>query len=166
MALPATSPGCLAIRIDASTIGCDNAVASLIRKMPMRVISFLYGVFVYLIAFAAFCYLIGFMGNFAVPKSIDSGATESIPLALLINTMLLAIFAVQHSVMARPWFKAWWTKLIPTPVERSTYVLFTSLALILIYWKWAAMPQLVWNAPSGIMRDLIWGIFGLGWLTV
>src|SRR5262249_31048177 len=82
------------------------------------------------------------------------------------NTLLLAIFAVQHSVMARPWFKAWWTKLIPTPVERSTYVLFTSLALILIYWKWAAMPQLVWNAPSGILRNFLWVIFWLGWLTV
>lgn len=128
--------------------------------------SVLYGVVVYGLFFGTFLYAVAFVGNLPVPKTIDSGPAGPLVPALIVNTLLLGLFAIQHSVMARPAFKRWWTKLVPTPVERTTYVLFASLALLLLYWQWRAMPQAVWTVrhPFGVL--VLQAVFWLGWVLV
>jgi len=131
-----------------------------------RAAVFLYGVACYLVFLATFLYAVGFIGNIGVPKSIDSGAEAPFIAALAINLALLGLFAVQHSVMARPWFKAAWTRIVPTPVERSTYVLLSSCALVLLFWKWEPMGGLIWNVQSATGRLALEALYGFGWLTV
>src|SRR6476469_7593748 len=131
-----------------------------------RITAFAYGVFCYLIFLATFLYAIGFIGNFAVPKSIDSGREFPFLPALAINAALLAVFALQHSVMARQWFKRAWTRIVPAPVERSTYVLFSSLALLLLFWKWQPMGGVIWNVENAYGRLALQTLYGSGWLTV
>ena len=106
--------------------------------------SVLYGGLVYLVFLAAFLYAVAFVGNLPVPKTIDSGEPGPLATALVIDTLLLGLFAIQHSVMARPAFKRWWTRFVPASVERTTYVLLASLALVLLYWQWRPIPEPVW----------------------
>lgn len=131
-----------------------------------RHLVFLYGVISYFIFFGVFLYLPGFLGNFLVPKSIDSPATGPFGEALLINTGLLVLFAIQHSVMARKPFKDFITKFIPKAAERSTYVLFSSIAVILLYWLWKPMGVAIWNVQGSVAEPILNGLMITGWLIV
>lgn len=132
-----------------------------------RALAFIYGAISYVIFFVTFLYAIGFVGNLVVPKSIDTGpSAATFTRGLIANLILMTIFALQHSVMARPQFKKIWTKFVPKPVERSTFVLFSSLALILLFWQWRAMPDVIWNVENPIGRDALWILFFIGWGTV
>ena len=131
-----------------------------------RTLALLYGAVCYLIFFGTFLYAIGFVGNLVVPKSIDSGTAGSFGHALLVDVLLLGIFAVQHSVMARPAFKRWWAQFVPQAVERSTYVLLANLALILLYWQWQPMNGVVWHVENIAGRNVLWALFGIGWVMV
>jgi protein-S-isoprenylcysteine O-methyltransferase Ste14 len=132
----------------------------------MRIVGLLYGALAYLAFLASFVYAVGFVGNLWVPKSIDSGGGDDWVGALVVDALLLGLFAVQHSVMARPGFKAAWTRIVPKSLERSTYVLLSSLVLLLLYWQWRALPAVVWHAESDTARFPLWGLFWLGWLIV
>lgn len=131
-----------------------------------RVSGLLYGFISYIIFFATFLYAIGFIGNFLVPKSIDSIPNVPFAQALLINLGLLGFFAIQHSLMARPFFKRWITRFVPEAFERSTYVLASSLALIGLFWFWEPMGGLVWNIESPLGATLTYTGFAFGWLLV
>jgi methanethiol S-methyltransferase len=131
-----------------------------------KIISLAFGVISYLVFLGTFLYAIGFVGNIVVPKSIDSGIEGSAWSALLVNLVLLTIFALQHSVMARPEFKAAWTKIVPKPIERSVYVLFASSALLLLYWQWRPMTAIIWDVENAIGRTALLALFAVGWLTV
>jgi protein-S-isoprenylcysteine O-methyltransferase Ste14 len=134
--------------------------------MFKRITTFIYGLISYLLFLGTFLYAIGFIGNLVVPKSIDSGRTGPLSEALLINAALLTLFAVQHSVMARPWFKRAWTRLVPKPAERSTYVLLSSLALLLLFWQWQPIGGVVWTVEQPVMQMVIYGLYAIGWLLV
>ncbi len=128
--------------------------------------AFLYGIFAYIVFLFAFLYAIGFVGNFIVPKSIDSGTETTFMEAFLVNALLLGIFAIQHSIMARPAFKKWWTSIINPAIERSTFVLLSSLALLLIYWQWQPMTSIVWKAENQTAAMILNGVCFFGWLVV
>ena len=132
----------------------------------MGAIAFLYGVVSYAIFLGVFLYAIAFVGNFAVPKTVDAGGSASLFEALSINVLLLGLFAVQHSVMARPGFKRWWTRIVPRSVERSTYVLLASLALALLYWQWRPISGVLWDVQDQAGRTVLHVLFGLGWVIV
>jgi protein-S-isoprenylcysteine O-methyltransferase Ste14 len=126
----------------------------------------LYGILAYFVFLIAFLYAIGFVGNIIVPKSIDSGTETTLFTSIFINVVLLSVFALQHSIMARPAFKKWFTAIISPAMERSTYVLLSSLALLLIYWQWQPITTIVWETESEIAINILTGIFFLGWLIV
>ena len=131
-----------------------------------RIISFVYGVLAHLGFLVAFLYLIGFLGNFVVPKSIDSGQAGPVGQALLINVILIAIFGIPHSVMARPGFKQWWTKVVPQHIERSTYVMQGNLLVALLMWQWQPMVGVIWNVEHPVGASVLWGLFGIGWVMI
>ena len=131
-----------------------------------KIIEFAYSLIVYVMFLGTFMYAVGFIGNFIVPKSIDSGVEQNTVTALLINSLLLGLFAMQHSVMARPGFKAHWTKIIPKTIERTTYVLAANLCLILLFWQWAPLKGIVWDIQTPIVAGFMWALFALGWLIV
>jgi len=134
--------------------------------MFKRITYFTYGVVAYGIFFASFLYAIGFVGNLYVPKTLDGTPGTSLSTALLINLGLLALFAVQHSVMARPGFKRWWTQYVPKPVERSTYTLFSSVALIALFIFWQPMGGVIWSVTDPIGQAVLYSAFAFGWLLV
>ena len=131
-----------------------------------RLIAFLYGLASYLVFFVTFLYAIGFVSGLVVPKTIDSGMAGSMAEAFIVNLLLMSLFAVQHSVMARKQFKQWWTQYVPKSVERSTYVLFASLALVLLFWQWRPMPAVVWQVDNPQIAGAIIGVSFVGWLLV
>ena len=134
-----------------------------------RIVALLYGVVTYLIFFVTFLYAIGFVEDLVVPKTIDgSPAIAGAPVlqALIVNLVLMSIFAVQHSVMARPQFKRWWTRIVPPSVERATYVLLASLALALLIWRWQPMPAIVWQIADPPLAMAVIGLSFVGWLIV
>lgn len=144
----------------------QTAVAAQADPLWKRIPLFTYGAIAYAIFFVTFSYAAGFVGNIGVPKSLDSGPQGSFGYALLINSILLAVFALQHSIMARPAFKRVWTRVVPKPIERSTYVLFASLALILLFTTWQPMGVTIWHVENPVGRAVIYGVFAAGWLTV
>lgn len=131
-----------------------------------RLIIFLYGTVAYFVFFGTILYMIGFVGGFWVPKSLNSGVVGDPGRAILINVLLVLLFAVQHTIMARPSFKRWWTQFIPRSIERSTFVLVASLLLILMFWLWQPMAGTVWQVESAFGQYVLYGLFALGWLLV
>ena len=131
-----------------------------------RLFFLLYGLLAYLLFFAAILYGIGFVANWAVPKGIDDGVIVPPATAVVVNVALLLLFAVQHNVMARPWFKEWWARFVPRPIERSTFVAAASLILLLLYWQWRPMPAVVWHVDNALARGVLWVLYFTGWAIV
>ena len=131
-----------------------------------RISAFIYGLVCYGIFLVTFLYAIGFVGNLIVTPSLDSAANIPLSNALWLDISLLGIFGLQHSLMARPWFKAWWTKIVPKPIERSTYVLFSSLCLMALFYFWQPMGATVWNIQNSVAQALFYSLFAFGWLLV
>jgi len=132
----------------------------------LNFVAFLYGLVAYFTFFATILYAIGFVSGLAVPKTIDTGPDSSATEALVVNLLLMSLFAVQHSVMARKQFKQWWTQYVPKPVERSTYVLLASLTLVLLFWQWRPMPAIVWRIDEPDTAVTIATLSLVGWVIV
>ena len=134
--------------------------------MAGRLSIFLFGLAAYLVFAVTVLYGIGFIGNFVVPKAVGDGVPSAPAVAVAVDVALLALFGLQHSVMARPAFKAWWLRLVPEPLERSVYVLLSSACLALLFWQWRPLPGVVWDVASGPMHLVLRGLFWAGWLIV
>ncbi len=131
-----------------------------------RHLAVLYGTLSYTLFLVVFLYLIGFVGGLFVPRSVDSAGAAPAGWAVLIDVALVTLFALQHSVMARPAFKRRWTRIVPAPIERSTYVLVASLVLVVMFWQWRELPSVVWDVTSQPARVGMWALFWLGWAIV
>ncbi|NUT35561.1 MAG: isoprenylcysteine carboxylmethyltransferase family protein [Hamadaea sp.] len=134
--------------------------------MAQRILTVAYGVIAYLAFLTVFTYTIGFLAGAGVPKGVDDGTAGPAWLAVLIDGGLLALFAVQHSVMARPWFKRWWTRVVPPAIERSTFVLAASLVVAVLLWQWRPVPGVVWSVPDGWLRAALWTLYAAGWAVL
>ena len=144
-----------------------QAISEDVKSNPIgRFIALLYGLAAYLVFFVTFLYAIGFVSGLVVPKTIDTGGVVPMTEALIVNVLLMSLFAVQHSVMARRQFKQWWTQLVPKSIERSTYVLLASLALVLLFWQWRPIPTVVWQINDPQIAMAITGLSFVGWLIV
>jgi protein-S-isoprenylcysteine O-methyltransferase Ste14 len=131
-----------------------------------KFVAFLYGIIAYFVFLISFLYAVGFVEGMIVPKTINSGSAGPLGEAIVINLLLMSLFAIQHSVMARPQFKAWWTQYVPASVERSTYVLLASVTLLLLYWQWRPMASVVWQINEPMLAAAIVGLSFIGWLIV
>jgi methanethiol S-methyltransferase len=131
-----------------------------------RWLFFLYGVFCHVLFLGTFAYMAAFVGDFLVPKTIDTPASGALGLAVVVDLLLLAAFAAQHSIMARPAFKEVWTRFVPKPIERSTYVFLSCLVTILLMWQWRSIDSVVWHVEMPALRAACWTLFALGWLMV
>jgi len=131
-----------------------------------KILFLLYGIIAYLAFFGTILYAIGFVGNLFVPKSIDSAPTNTLIESILINASLLLLFALQHSIMARPAFKKWWVKIVPEPIERSTYVLLASLCLMLMMWQWQPIGGVVWSVENNVLKTILLVLYFTGWSIV
>ncbi|MFC4310292.1 methanethiol S-methyltransferase [Steroidobacter flavus] len=131
-----------------------------------RTLVLLYGVVCYAVFFATFLYAVAFLGNFAIGNPIDAVPATGVGRAIAINIALLAVFALQHSIMARPAFKRWWTQFVPAAAERSTYVLFSSLALILLFWLWQPIGAVIWQVNSPLGQTVLYAGFAAGWILL
>lgn len=131
-----------------------------------RLVFFAYGVACHLLFLATYAYLAGFVGNLAGPKSIDTPSSTPLVWAVAINLVLVAVFGLQHSVMARPAFKRLWTRVVPQPIERSTYVLVSCVVTIVLMWQWRGIDLVVWDVQHPVGRTALWGLFAAGWLMV
>lgn len=132
----------------------------------MKVLAFLYGVLAYALFLGVFLYAVAFVGGVWVPITVDTPSSLNTWAAVIVDLALLGLFGIQHSGMARRGFKRAWTRIVPDPLERSTYVIFSSLVLALLFWQWQGLPQVVWNVRQPAARDFLWALFGLGWLVV
>lgn len=128
-----------------------------------RLFIFAFGVAAYVVFFLTFLYLVAFVGNLGVPVSVDTGPEANMAMAAVINVGLIALFGVQHSVMARPGFKKVWTQIVPHAAERSVYVLLASVMLIIMFYFWRPMPDVVWSVEATGARTALWALFGVGW---
>jgi methanethiol S-methyltransferase len=131
-----------------------------------RLFAFLYGLVAYAMFFVTICYAVGFVSGLVVPKTIDTGTEMPMAEAMIVNLLLMSVFALQHSVMARRGFKEWWTQFVPKSVERSTYVLLSSLALVLLFWQWRPMPSVVWQIADPQIAMAVTALSHVGWLMV
>jgi protein-S-isoprenylcysteine O-methyltransferase Ste14 len=140
-----------------------------------KMIGFLYGVVAYLVFFGSVLYMMAFVGNYefagiigdySVPKTIDSGAQGPLGITMVMDVGLLALFGVQHTVMARPMFKVWWTRIVPKSIERSTYVLVSSLLLILIFYYWQPIQLVFWDASGNFLGTVLEVLYWFGWALV
>jgi protein-S-isoprenylcysteine O-methyltransferase Ste14 len=131
-----------------------------------RAAAFLYGAVAYAVFFVAILYAIGFVGGFLVPKTIDGGAVAPVAEAIVVDLLLMSLFAVQHSVMARNGFKQWWTRFVPKSIERSTYVLLASLVLLLLFWQWRPLPAVVWQVEDRQLAMIVTAVSHIGWVIV
>jgi len=137
-----------------------------VRDTAGRAAAFLYGVVAYSVFLGTILYAIGFVTGLVVPKTIDTGTTVPLTEALIVNVSLMSLFAVQHSVMARRQFKEWWTQYVPKSIERSTYVLLASLALVLLFWQWRPIPTVVWHIANPALATTVLGVSLIGWVVV
>ena len=131
-----------------------------------RLLALLYGVVAYAVFLLTFLYAIGFVSGLGVPRTIDDGLSDTPAVALVIDLLLLGLFAVQHSGMARPAFKRWWAGYVPAPIERSTYVLASSVALILLFWQWRTLPLVIWQVDNPPARWALYALAAIGWLLM
>ncbi|MCW6004206.1 isoprenylcysteine carboxylmethyltransferase family protein [Micromonospora sp. CPCC 205371] len=131
--------------------------------MARRILVLGYGAVAYLLFLLVFGYTIGFLAGVGVPKGVDDGASDPAWAAVLVDAALLALFAAQHSVMARPWFKRRWTQVVPPAVERSTYVLAASLVVALLLWQWRPLPETIWSVQADWARAALWVLYAAGW---
>jgi protein-S-isoprenylcysteine O-methyltransferase Ste14 len=131
-----------------------------------RILALLYGLVAYVIFLGTFLYAVGFVSGFVVPKTVDNGPEAPLTVALVIDVVLMSIFALQHSIMARPQFKRWWTQFVPKSIERSTFVLLASLALLLLFWQWRPIPNVIWQVSDPNAQTALLGLEAAGWVIV